>query len=381
MKFILVIILIFNYSHQFSNADDFINVLIVHKDSTFLEKNDMHLFSESGFYLYKNIGYNFILKDNFEFTGRVKDIKKDSIFISNKLSPDLYKDTNKYEILALHYKEIKYLKLLYDDYPDRYVNIDLNDFEFIFQKDTEQKYIEQRFHKIYNNSNKEYEIIPIITYNSIDYYYINYGQYFKIYNLKNNRFKKDDTYIVKNYFWFTPNYVDEINGLSLGFWNNNLKTKGSDVKDTFKINGVNINLNPAPIFFNIYAIFYGYPFNNYVVEDIFHFEKFEHEFTINGLNIEVFGLSLSKGQINGVNINGGYNVNTEINGVSIALIANEVKIFNGLNISILSNRSLIHKGVQIALINRTKKLKGVQIGIWNINEKRSLPFINWNFSD
>jgi hypothetical protein len=26
-------------------------------------------------------------------------------------------------------------------------------------------------------------------------------------------------------------------------------------------------------------------------------------------------------------------------------------------------------------------LKGAQIGLWNKNQKRSLPFINWNFSN
>lgn len=38
-------------------------------------------------------------------------------------------------------------------------------------------------------------------------------------------------------------------------------------------------------------------------------------------------------------------------------------------------------GVQIGAVNQAKKLKGIQFGLWNVNEKRSLPIFNWNFKN
>jgi hypothetical protein len=36
-------------------------------------------------------------------------------------------------------------------------------------------------------------------------------------------------------------------------------------------------------------------------------------------------------------------------------------------------------GLQIGLYNTSENLFGLQIGIWIVNQKRKLPFINWNF--
>jgi hypothetical protein len=36
------------------------------------------------------------------------------------------------------------------------------------------------------------------------------------------------------------------------------------------------------------------------------------------------------------------------------------------------------RGLQIGIFNASKHTKGVQLGIWNKNEKRKLPIINWN---
>jgi len=37
------------------------------------------------------------------------------------------------------------------------------------------------------------------------------------------------------------------------------------------------------------------------------------------------------------------------------------------------------KGLQIGLVNKSQKIKGVQIGLWNKSDKRSLPFLNFQF--
>jgi hypothetical protein len=49
--------------------------------------------------------------------------------------------------------------------------------------------------------------------------------------------------------------------------------------------------------------------------------------------------------------------------------------------SVDPDEAKIGRGVQIALFNSSMNFKGIQIGLWNKNQKRSLPFINWNFKN
>lgn len=39
------------------------------------------------------------------------------------------------------------------------------------------------------------------------------------------------------------------------------------------------------------------------------------------------------------------------------------------------------KGLQIGIRNKSDNMKGIQIGLWNVNGKRKLPIINWNFKN
>ncbi len=71
-------------------------------------------------------------------------------------------------------------------------------------------------------------------------------------------------------------------------------------------------------------------------------------------------------------------------GLQVAGLHNDYKIFTGLQIGILNGaygKAEKFTGLQIGLFNNTKKLRGIQIGLINRNEKRILPFINWNFKD
>ena len=97
----------------------------------------------------------------------------------------------------------------------------------------------------------------------------------------------------------------------------------------------------------------------------------------NGLVISCFGTYTSV--TNGINISPWMATSHEINGLSCNLLWNFAVKVNGVSIGIF-NSSLFMKGLQIGLINKAILLKGIQIGLWNKNEKRSLPFINWNFS-
>lgn len=72
------------------------------------------------------------------------------------------------------------------------------------------------------------------------------------------------------------------------------------------------------------------------------------------------------------------------NGVQLSVFDNRYVHFTGFQAGLFNGlfktrygRLESFTGVQIGLINCTKKLRGLQIGLWNVNEKRSLPFVNW----
>lgn len=112
----------------------------------------------------------------------------------------------------------------------------------------------------------------------------------------------------------------------------------------------------------------------------------------NGISITGFGSSSFKN--NGLQIAGagtsatisngfiGSFLNTEVftgKGLQIGGF-NQYVNFTGLQIGIFNDvegESKNFTGLQIGFLNNAKKLKGIQLGLWNSNEKRSLPFINW----
>jgi len=64
---------------------------------------------------------------------------------------------------------------------------------------------------------------------------------------------------------------------------------------------------------------------------------------------------------------GAFNKSTDYKGIQIGLS----------NKNNTANSSF--EGIQIGVLNKADTLKGFQFGLWNKNERRSLPFINWQF--
>lgn len=143
--------------------------------------------------------------------------------------------------------------------------------------------------------------------------------------------------------------------------------------------------------------------------------------TTNGLQLSALGSILETNTVsNGLSISGLSNMTYKQNGISVVGLHNYAYKSNGLQVgglvasSVLSNgfqvglstQSLKHNGVQIGaynyaketfkgvqfggynrsgavngiqigIYNNAKFLRGIQIGLWNRNHKRSLPFFNW----
>jgi hypothetical protein len=130
--------------------------------------------------------------------------------------------------------------------------------------------------------------------------------------------------------------------------------------------------------------------------------------TVNGFYIGGCGDFLENTYVNGIDINLIANYYAQSNGISLTGLANYLGINNGLQIARLLNDCGVSngvqvacfshaiyakglqiggcniakngmKGVQIGLYNRCKNCSGIQIGLWNKNDKRSLPLVNWKF--
>jgi len=182
--------------------------------------------------------------------------------------------------------------------------------------------------------------------------------------------------------------VDKVNGVAFGLGH------GFDKDKVATINGLNLEINP------IIVLEIGFLDPEKLTNDTITLRH-------NGLHISTFGflgnvahngVAISACSVtyssNGLSVTALYNMSKNLNGLHIAgitnstdravglLIApvNSADVFKGFQLGIY-NKSDDMTGVQIGLFNKTGKAKGIQLGLWNKNEKRSLPFINWNFRD
>ncbi len=195
-------------------------------------------------------------------------------------------------------------------------------------------------------------------------------------NIQAQNVKKVTTPKVKNVLGFTPTKVNKINGLALGIsFKNSLSSVAAHKRDLV-INGLNLGINPLG--------FYSWPFAE-------EFHPYEHDIEyydkvlagasksrVNGMSVSIFHASATK--IQGLNIAASVTSVDEINGVSISGLNNLAYKLRGVSIAIVKNKVVKAHGIQIGLYNKATDLRGFQFGLWNVNGRRSLPFINWQFS-
>jgi len=101
--------------------------------------------------------------------------------------------------------------------------------------------------------------------------------------------------------------------------------------------------------------------------------------TINGLQLSL--INMEPTVTNGLEVNVSSNINTYAvtNGVSVSPFFNLHHEMKGVSAAPLANIGHKCRGLQIGLYNKCEDFRGIQIGGWNENGKRKLPFINWNF--
>lgn len=100
----------------------------------------------------------------------------------------------------------------------------------------------------------------------------------------------------------------------------------------------------------------------------------------NGISIAGVSNTIERG--NGIFIAPGGNGIYKGNGVMIGgMFGNEAHIFNGIQISTENYITGRGTGIQIGIFNKAKNFRGIQLGLWNVNDKRSFPIVNWQFSE
>lgn len=182
--------------------------------------------------------------------------------------------------------------------------------------------------------------------------------------------------------WYLPSSNTRINGLGIGLVLNKLEEPPLIV--TTVVNGVSIEILGYGA---VLPMMGGDPVTN--KPDTFYLDsaniaselnKFNYpNYIINGITISPGGTNTTNANINGINISGIATATGRMNGLSMSLFYNGSGIVNGVSMAMLSNNTIQSNGLQIGLFTSTKRLKGIQIGLWNKNEKRTLPIFNWNF--
>jgi len=361
-------------------TDSFWNVLLLEKGNKLEIKSDMASFNKTGFYLYKNCVYDIELKNKKQISGRLIDIKPDTLYFTNFFNSNVAAFSNaKFDTFAVYYKDLDKLKLIADRAIGWYMKYSFDNFNFTFKKDTINYLFPSDWVVIFKNDPMPYELVAHMTAQGINTLFEEGGRTYYFYGIgmeKPDLSKMDKTYNKKNIFWFTPCKVEEINGIAFGLHAKNIKNQSYYERDSLIIRGINLEINPFAIFSIMNPKLNGpYPDSiNIYNENI----KKDWQVKIHGVNISMI-TTINEMRIKGFNLTGLITVVDEIHGVTISGINNFSYIMNGVSIAGLRNRSTFAKGIQIGLFNKSTELRGFQFGLWNTNGRRSLPFINWQF--
>lgn len=110
--------------------------------------------------------------------------------------------------------------------------------------------------------------------------------------------------------------------------------------------------------------------------------------TINGINLGIGGTFFHRSNglsaaiaVNGAVVHngvqlGGFTGSYRTSGLQLGIMSAGAYRINGVQIA-AECYAVEARGVQIGLFNRAKSLKGLQIGLWNVNQKRKWPLFNW----
>ncbi|MFM6994385.1 MAG: hypothetical protein ACKOWO_04615 [Sediminibacterium sp.] len=169
---------------------------------------------------------------------------------------------------------------------------------------------------------------------------------------------------------FIPSVKDNIYGISLGPIGS--EAICNDIK-LRKSHGMNIQLIGQGFFIPMNRKEFAFEQILLPLDSLF-FSKHNARSLHNGLLISTFGTYTDFS--NGIVLSAGCSFGRKVNGLAINLFSNKYYVANGVELGIQNQAHKVN-GLQIGFFNRCAELNGLQIGLWNVNEKRSLPLVNW----
>ena len=334
--------------------------------------------SKAGFYMYRNCIYRLVLKNKYRFTIKVVDIRNDSIIYVLREDPNpAYERKLSTDTFSLHPSQIKGIRFdgqlpIKDEYIMR---VGHRKSRYVFQETDQPRHFEPEKTKSYgwdSSWSATYEQVAFMQTRVVAMQKERTGPVVYHKYVPDPVSEYHRPMAVRKGIWFTPTRTGEITGLNLGLQTGNFH------KNSLTIRGVNLNADVLSIYVGMHFLFALGKGNTVInLPDSVDSDE-EVDTRIHGLSLSMGGLA-GDNVIRGVSINGGVCMALRANGLVITGSQNLVGEFKGVNISLLRNWSFRGNGLQIGLLNVCKHLKGVQIGLWNVNSKRRLPFINWDF--
>jgi hypothetical protein len=360
-------------------ADTCWTAILIKKGNELQIGENKYAFSKNGFLLCKGCIYDIELNTNQSerYFSKLIDIKKDTLVFTNFMNKKVSeKSFIEYDTLYLNIRDIRKFYLVEDRALGIYSSINLDNYDILFNRDTISCKPLNFYGPAFYNDSTLYEFAPYLTGFGLIWLYEKDGNtfYFEGITEKPSEYKIDTTHRQRYPIWFTPCGVEQIIGIAIGLSAENMKNFYYR-KDTLEITGINVEVNP----FAIFSIL-----GPYSLPHIDSLEIYKNHLactwttTITGINFSLVG-NMGPRQSNGLTINGLNYIIYNSNWISITGLNTTTYEFKGVSISGLRNKSAIGEGVQIGLFNSCTELKGFQIGLWNTNSKRSLPFINWDF--
>lgn len=346
-------------------------VLLHQKNKLIIQHHDMTRFRKTGFLLARNVVYRITLTDDRLYDIKVLAVKPDSLLLLRLKSIYRYMPP---DTLWVQFNELKTLHINDDNFG--LGNHKLDKFNFVFERDTApwfpSKWVVRRF---YNDSVLT-EISPMLTARGIFTTYTidtNYRRPYVI-TYDTSTVGHDSIYRKRNWFGLTPSKREEINGLSFGVYNANIKNrKYHTLRDSLVTRGLVLELNPVILLAPIALMYFPTMRNGESYEDYLAKTKPAWKTRSYGLIFSFFNTPDT--ELYGVNI-AGAGIVSELHGVSIAGLFSFSYVMKGVSIS-FANRSYRSRGVQLGVFNKSYDHRGLQIGLWNVNAKRKLPLINW----
>jgi hypothetical protein len=372
---VLLCLLIFSLSLEGQESSSYQNLYFVKKGHELrLGEND-HKLSKNGFYLYRNCVYMLMFDNKLIQMAKVTDIRNDSIYYTISAERNMFRSN---DTLAVHPRQLKKIKLVGDRVMGLYTGYNLRDHRYGFVMDTAAKKFIVKYDTVYSKDRSKsttYELVPYMTHQGLDLLYEQCGVTYYYERIPPDdcidSTEKKKPYVLKKGVWFSPTNANEIRGVNIGLQTTTLRG------DSFSVKGVNLNADVFGMIMAPLGILYMAAGNSMInMPDTVDLAKMPK--SVSGVSVSIGGL-MSIDKIQGLILNGGICTATQSKGVVITGTQNLVDDFRGVLISGLRNRSTKGVGLQLGLLNICKHLKGVQIGLWNVNSKRKLPFINWSF--